>query len=173
MPSCYNFYSCCFHIFILNTPDIDTQDEEKLELFPFLFFLSVSSFLFLRDYYKFVSSYPFCRQAFLLFPLWTSIFCSAQMWGEFHFVSYMSPSRFHLLHSPLFHLILLFPYPIRGMKWKFDIIFQLLHLLMVSLSYDILLFFSFTLSYFLLCVLIFSFAYFSSSLISITYFILG
>jgi hypothetical protein len=41
-----------------------------------------------------------------------------------------------------------FSYPLRGMKWNFDIIFQLLHLLMVSLSYDILLFFSFTLIFF-------------------------
>lgn len=47
-------------------------------------------------------------------PLWTSILCSpgyASSRGEFHFVSYMSVSRPARSRRP-----------IRGMKWKFDII---------------------------------------------------
>ena len=74
----------------VDTPDIDTWDEEKLVLFS-LRILSFPFFiLFLWDYYKFVSNHPFCRQAFLFFPLWTSIFCSecVCVGGEFHFVSF-------------------------------------------------------------------------------------
>ena len=153
----------------LNTPDIDIQDEEKLELFPFLFFLSVLSFFFiLRDYYKFVSSYPFCRQAFLPFPPMDFNFLQHVDVGGISFcilhvaLSLPLPSTSSLPYP-------VFSYPLRGMKWNFDIIFQLLHLLMVSLSYDILLFFSFTLLF--CCIQVFYFAYFSSRFITTTCFI--
>lgn len=82
---------------------------------------SFPSIFFLSDYYKFVSIYPFCRRELCAPPPrvpptpmdFNFVFawiCIEQ--GEFHFVSYMSsvppPAR-----------------PIRGMKWKFDIISRL------------------------------------------------
>lgn len=82
---------------------------------------SFPSIFFLSDYYKFVSIYSFCRQRLCtprtLVPPAPMDFNFVFAWicieqGEFHFVSYMSsvppPAR-----------------PIRGMKWKFDIISRL------------------------------------------------
>jgi hypothetical protein len=140
---------------------MDTYDEEKLELFPFLFFLSVlfPFILLLGDYYKFANSYPFCRQAFLSSPmdfnflqhvdaLWRLV---GGRWGDIPFpiLHCKSPSLSHLLHPSLFFLP-----RVRGMKYKFDTISQL-HLLTVSLSHDILLLFAFTLTSFFKYVLVF------------------